>query len=200
MLRGSSQLQKFSTGELSPDTACSPRPRASPDFPGTAILKHAQCWQIWSVFTTMAHDWKKKMKKMLGGRSPSTGSQANPTQPDNVHSEASRKPVPATERIVPILSELETSESVPAPPDDLKVEERLWRQAYSDVEEKEPNLVKSFENSIRQQLSQDESTSTQDKPMAATTEGNPSPSQMQRLVHEGIERTKKSAKVKRHRA
>ncbi|KAF7522219.1 hypothetical protein G7054_g12211 [Neopestalotiopsis clavispora] len=136
--------------------------------------------------------WLKKAKNKITGKPLATRFEGSLAEPESTHSKAS----PATEPIAPALPESETPKICPETPDDLSIAEQLWQEAYSEVGKKEPNLVESFEFSIRQQLGQDEPKSDQGTPKGVAVREKPTPSQMQQLVQEGIERTKTSANVK----
>ncbi|KAF5989558.1 hypothetical protein FBULB1_844 [Fusarium bulbicola] len=153
-----------------------------------------------------------KLKKKL--RSSDSGNQPSPQPAASVPSAASTSHITtpscheSTESslIVPVvdppgnisLPTPETASSLSAEPQstDPSVPERLWNKAYDVLEEKEPEVVKSYQEILRiAQLTWDDATAPEELQNLEHCK-TVKPSQMWRLVYSGLEKSKRQAKYK----
>ncbi|KAI0162917.1 hypothetical protein BJ166DRAFT_481863 [Pestalotiopsis sp. NC0098] len=141
--------------------------------------------------------WEKIKNKTQAGRQ-ATGPASSITS--SIPSRVTPSPTSSRSAPQPIASiTAEYSASVSPKTSQLpSLQERLWNEAYDDLRKTEPQVVKAFEKIIAIQLNQNE----QDGQLDQAAENRqlpprkPSPHQMQKLVHEGLDRTAKTASIK----
>ncbi|RYP53937.1 hypothetical protein DL768_001249 [Monosporascus sp. mg162] len=123
---------------------------------------------------------------------PSTTNSAPPVRPAITAS--TTPPLPASPAPT-------TSTPQPASPNTTtcKLQGRLWNEAYDDLKKKEPKLVDAYERLLSRELSEGDSSSTDEtsqKNEIEQTNSKTRRSQMVRLVQAGLKKTEKEAAVK----
>jgi hypothetical protein len=139
--------------------------------------------------------FKSKAKKLLkvaarepGPDSSSPTASSMPTQPAL---EAATRPSPQATHSPPASTDPETS---PLP----NLQERIWNQAYDELKANEPKVVGAFEKIVSAELRRNEmsheSTDRTENDMTGSREARSH--QLQQLIRDGLDRTKKQASIK----
>ncbi|KAH8203360.1 hypothetical protein TruAng_002455 [Truncatella angustata] len=151
----------------------------------------------------MAPPWWEKVKNGIKKRrqasilEPTSNPTSIPsrTTPSPTSSQPVPEPVPGTSSQPP-ASKLslgaDKDSQLPNP------QERLWHEAYDDLEKNEPKVTQAFEKIIAAKLGQNEPSTQLDQAAehVITASWKPTTVQMHKLVHDGLDRTEKTASVK----
>ncbi|KAI8648966.1 Vegetative incompatibility protein HET-E-1 [Fusarium keratoplasticum] len=148
----------------------------------------------------MASRWlekaKSKARRLRQAAPQEPASAPSPATPSSTPSQPASQP--ATRR---------TSQQTPSPPTSTNYEtsplpslqERLWNQAYDELKSSEPKLVEAYERVLSAGLRRNDSSSvtseSTENEIGRTRETRCR--QMQQLVQEGLDRTRKEASIKR---
>ncbi|KAF6525555.1 hypothetical protein HZS61_011350 [Fusarium oxysporum f. sp. conglutinans] len=141
----------------------------------------------------MAPRWfgkvESKAKKLLSPSAPSPSPSPTPSQPA---SEPAARPTSQPTPSPPTSTDSETS---PLP----NLQERLWNQAYDELKASEPKLVEAYEKILSVGLHRKDPSSVTCESTENEIEGARETRcrQMQQLVRDGLDRTQKTASIKR---
>lgn len=152
--------------------------------------RHEQ--QVHSVPASMAHHGLSRVtswfKKKFKGKPRAGSSDGSSTRSTPREAPCQRKPKPEARG----SSESTTATLRPAPSTVLQptpTREQMWAQAYIDLEKSEPKLAEAFRKIVRAQLKQSGLIELGEK-------DHPTPDQMQKLVHEGLDRLSTESAIK----
>ncbi|KAH6654591.1 hypothetical protein BKA67DRAFT_517795 [Truncatella angustata] len=151
----------------------------------------------------MAPPWWEKVKNRIKKRrqtsilEPTSNPTSIPsrTTPSPTSSQPIAEPAPGTSSQLP-ASKLslgaDKDSQLPNP------QERLWHEAYDDLEKNEPKVTQAFEKIIAAKLGQNEPSTQLDQAAehVITASWKPTTVQMHKLVLDGLDRTEKTASVK----
>ncbi|KAH7113158.1 hypothetical protein B0J13DRAFT_488714, partial [Dactylonectria estremocensis] len=130
---------------------------------------------------------------------------ATPQEPASAPSPPTPSPTPSRPASQPTTRS--TSQPTPSPPTSTdsdtsplpSLQERLWNEAYDELKVSEPKVVEAYEKILSAELCRNDSTSVASRPteneIGRTRETRCC--QMQQLVQEGLDRTRKEASIKR---
>lgn len=128
------------------------------------------------------------LKKKLKGKLQASRSDGSSTKSATHEASCQQKPKPEARD----SSESTTATLRPAPSNVLHptpTKEQMWAQAYADLEKSEPKLAEAFKKIVRDQLKQSGLVELGEK-------DHPTPDQMQKLVHEGLDRLSTESAIK----
>lgn len=145
-----------------------------------ASMATHHCTGMTSWFKKFKNKVKKKPRAdRLDGSSTKSATPAAPRQ---------QKP----QQAAPSSSESTAAMTYPAPSNLLQptpTREQMWAQAYADLEKTEPKLAEAFKKIVRDLFNQSGS-------IELGEEDDPTPDQMQKLVHEGLDKLSTVSAIK----